>query len=58
MKSSWLILIEVVFALSCAITNFMILYKNILGSKKNFILREQIEMQTNQTNDIWTILVP
>jgi len=42
----------------CGIVNFVVLYGSTLDSRKNYILREQIEMQTNQTNDIWTILVP
>jgi hypothetical protein len=42
----------------CGMANVAILYSSTFDSRKNFILREQIEMQTNQTNDIWTILVP
>ncbi len=42
----------------CGAVNVAFLYGSTFDSKKNFILREQIEMQTNQTNDIWTILVP
>lgn len=42
----------------CGVVNIAILYGSTFDSRKNFILREQIEMQTNQTNDIWTILVP
>jgi hypothetical protein len=42
----------------CGAVNVAVLYGSTFDSKKNFILREQIEMQTNQTNDIWTILVP
>jgi hypothetical protein len=49
---------EILFILSCAGLNLLILGSSILESRKNFILREQIEMQTNQTNDIWAILVP
>lgn len=42
----------------CGVVNVVVLYGSTFDSRKNFILREQIEMQTNQTNDIWTILVP
>jgi hypothetical protein len=48
----------IVFMTLCGIMNSAVLYSSTFDSRKNFILREQIEMQTNQTNDIWTILVP
>ena len=49
---------EIVLMGVCGAANVAILYGSTFDSRKNFILREQIEMQTNQTNDIWTILVP
>lgn len=52
------IVLETLFMATCCVINFAVLYASTLESRKNFILREQIEMQTNQTNDIWTILVP
>lgn len=56
--SSEKLAIEVVLLAVCGVVNVAILYGSTFDSRKNFILREQIEMQTNQTNDIWTILVP
>ena len=50
--------LEVLLVGVCGLVNLAVLYGGSFDSKKNFILREQIEMQTNQTNDIWTILVP
>lgn len=50
--------LEVLLMCLCGVVNIAVLYGSTFDSRKNFILREQIEMQTNQTNDIWTILVP
>ena len=53
-----LLVLEIILMGVCGAANVAILYGSTFDSRKNFILREQIEMQTNQTNDIWTILVP
>jgi hypothetical protein len=50
--------LQIFLSCICGAVNVAVLYGSTFDSKKNFILREQIEMQTNQTNDIWTILVP
>jgi hypothetical protein len=50
--------LKIMLMAGCGIVNFVVLYGSTFDSRKNYILREQIEMQTNQTNDIWTILVP
>jgi hypothetical protein len=50
--------LEIFLTCVCGSVNLAVVYGSTFDSRKNFILREQIEMQTNQTNDIWTILVP
>lgn len=52
------VVVKIILMAVCGAANVVILYGSTFDSRKNFILREQIEMQTNQTNDIWTILVP
>ena len=41
--------LQIFLSCICGAVNVAVLYWSTFDSKKNFILREQIEMQTNQT---------